>query len=154
MLDGLLIVYMVGINGTRKINKINGKWRIKMGKYKDALIEVSKDCKGYAMEWRFGKCGCSKSLQLLKELVMEKELKIELEQVKKEWEEEGFEVICSKERFEAYKQWIERRQKVSHHTSAKVVIEKDFFYIVGKFSNKYTYLLTKTFRALGRFDNE
>lgn len=71
-----------------------------------------------------------------------------LEEVKKEWEEEGFEVICSKERFEAYKQWIERHQKVSHHTSAKVVIEKDFFYIVGKFSNEYTHLLIKTFKAL------
>lgn len=71
-----------------------------------------------------------------------------LEQVQKEWEEEGFEVICSKERFEAYKQWIERHQRVSHHTSAKIVIEKDFFYIVGQFSNKYTHLLTKTFKSL------
>lgn len=61
-----------------------------MGEYKDALIEVSKDCKGYAMEWGFGKCACSKSLQLLQELVMEKELKPKLEQVKKEWEELGY----------------------------------------------------------------
>lgn len=64
-----------------------------MGKYKDALIEVSKDCKGYAMEWDFGKCSCSKSLQLLKELVMEKELKLELEDVKKEWENLGYDFI-------------------------------------------------------------
>lgn len=72
-----------------------------------------------------------------------------LEEVKKMWEEEGFEIIsCSKERFEVYKQWIERHQRVSHHTSAKVVIEKDFFYIVGQFSNKYTHLLTKTLKAL------
>ena len=79
----------------------------------------------------------------------EKEQDCTLEEVKKEWEEEGFEIIsCSKERFEVYKQWIERYQKTSHHTSAKVVIEKDFFYIVGQFSNKYTQLLTKTIKTL------
>ena len=89
----------------------------------------------------------------IKELVDKTKI-LTLEEIKQEWEEEGFEVICSKEKFEAYKQWIERRQKVSHHTSAKVVIEKDFFYIVGDFSNKYTYLLTKTFKVLGRLDDE
>lgn len=85
----------------------------------------------------------------LKEKLKEKEQNYTLEECKKMWEEEGFEIIsCSKERFEVYKQWIERHQRVSHHTSAKVVIEKDFFYIVGQFSNKYTQLLTKTFKVL------
>lgn len=73
-----------------------------------------------------------------------------LEEVKKEWEDEDFEIIsCSKEKFEVYKQWIERINHCSHHKIAKIVIEKDFFYIVGQFSNKYTQLLTKTFKALG-----
>lgn len=69
-----------------------------------------------------------------------------LEEVKKEWEDNGFEIIsCSKERFEIYKNWIEKGM----HTSAKVVIDK-YLYIVGEFSNKYIQLLTKTFRAMER----
>lgn len=67
----------------------------------------------------------------------------------KEWEEKGFEIIShTKERFEVYKQWIEKINHCSHHTSAKVVIEKDFFYIVGQFSSEYTQLLIKTLKAL------
>lgn len=73
-----------------------------------------------------------------------------LEEVKKEWEDNGFEIIsCSKKRFEVYKNWI----KKGSHTYAKVVID-DYLYIVGEFSNKYVQLLNKTFRALGRFDDK
>lgn len=78
-----------------------------------------------------------------------------LEQVKKEWENEGFEIVSfTKERIEIYKQWIERIKHCSHHTSAKICIKKDFFYITGQFSNKYTQLLTKTFKALGWYDEQ
>lgn len=76
-----------------------------------------------------------------------------LEQVQKEWENEGFEIISfKKEKIEIYKQWIERIKHCSHHRSVKICIEKDFFYIAGHFSNKYTQLLTKTFKALGWYD--
>lgn len=102
------------------------------------LLELSGDLK-----WPL----CIDSMNIFKELVDEKLAKPTEEEIIKEWEEEGFEVTYSKERFEVYKQWIERKQKTSHHTSAKVVIEKDFFYIVGKI-NKYTHLLIKTFKAL------
>lgn len=108
-------------------------------------IELNKDT-NYSKEMAY------EDLKLITDEIYrlrELEKKPTFEEVKKEWEEEGFEVICSKERFEAYKQWIERHQRVSHHTSAKIVIEKDFFYIVGQFSNKYTHLLTKTLKALG-----
>ena len=73
------------------------------------------------------------------------------EEIIKEWEDEGFEIISfTKKRIEIYKQWIERIKHCSHHTSAKIVIEKDFFFIVGQFSNKYTQLLIKTFKWLGK----
>ena len=76
-----------------------------------------------------------------------------LEQVQKEWENEGFEIISfKKEKIEIYKQWIERIKHCSHHRNVKICIEKDFFYIAGHFSNKYTQLLTKTFKALGWYD--
>lgn len=71
-----------------------------------------------------------------------------LEECIKEWEEKGFEIIShTRERFEVYKQWIERINHCSYHTSAKIVIEKDYFYIVGQF-NEYTQLLIKTLKAL------
>ena len=123
-----------------------------MGKYKDALIEVSKDCKGYAMEWGFGKCACSESLQLLKELVMEKELKIELEEVKKEWEE----VNC---------EWMETDRHIFIH-SKESFDGVTFPTIALLYKNSKTYtsqyhinieihkLLNKTLKALGWFDNE
>lgn len=105
------------------------------------LINLDDD----AMQWPL----TIDSMAIFKELVDEKINKPTLEEVKQMWEDAGFEIIsCSKEKFEVYKQWIERYQKTSHHTSAKVVIEKDFFYIVGEFSDKYTHLLTKTFKAL------
>ena len=76
-------------------------------------------------------------------------LEQKLEQIKKEWEDEGFEIIsCSKDRFEVYKQWIERTHNTNSHTYAKVVID-DHLYIVGQFSNKYIQLLIKTLITLG-----
>ena len=129
-----------------------------MNKYQEALdrIEINYcsscenlDCQRDKLKKVHCDCPFQVDIDDLQELVDE-EKSPTIEEVKKEWKEEGFEVVCSKESFEAYKQWIERHQKVSHHTSAKVVIEKDFFYIVGEFSNKYTQLLTKTFKALGR----
>ena len=88
-------------------------------------------------------------MNIFKELVDEKLNKPTLDECIKKWEEKGFEIIShTKERFEVYKQWIEKINHCSHHTSAKVVIEKDYFYIVGQFSNEYTQLLTKTLKAL------
>lgn len=69
------------------------------------------------------------------------------EQIIKLWKEAGFEIIsCTKKRFEVYKQWIHR----NHYESAKVVIEKDLFFIIGQFSNEYTQLLIKTLMTLGK----
>ena len=121
-----------------------------MNKYQEALDNYSEnvDYRDYSTKTVDI---VNESYDALQELVDQTKTST-IEEIKQDWEEEGFEVICSKERFEAYKQWIERRQKVSYHTSAKVVIEKDFFYIVGQFSNKYTHILTITFRALGWFD--
>ena len=88
-------------------------------------------------------------IETLKELVDETKTPTE-EEIIKEWENEGFEIISwEKGKIEIYKQWIERINHCGHHTSAKVVIEKDLFYIVGQFSNKYIQLLTKTFKMLG-----
>lgn len=90
------------------------------------------------------------SMNIFKELVDEKLNKPTVKEIIKKWEEKGFEIIsCSNERFEVYKQWIERINHCSHHTSAEICIEEDFFYIVGQFSNKYTQLLTRTFKWLG-----
>lgn len=76
-------------------------------------------------------------------------LEEKIEQIKNEWEDEGFEIIsCSKDRFEVYKQWIERTHNTNSHTYAKVVID-DVLYIVGQFSNKYIQLLIKTLITLG-----
>lgn len=87
---------------------------------------------------------------LLQELVDEKLAKPTKKEIKKEWENEGFEIVSfTKERIEIYKQWIERINHCSHHTFAEICIEKDFFYITGQFSNKYTQLLTKTLKWLG-----
>lgn len=69
-----------------------------------------------------------------------------LEQIKQEWEKEGFKIVsCSKERFEVYKNWIEK----GHHTYAEVAID-ECLYIVGEFSNKYIQLLIKTIKVLRR----
>ena len=95
---------------------------------------------------RYNSGTCSKDLN--KKECNYIEINPTLEQVKQEWEKEGFEIIsCSKERFEVYKNWIEK----GFHSSAKVVIDK-YLYIVGEFSNKYIELLTKTFKALGRYE--
>ena len=126
-----------------------------MGKYKDALIEVSKDCKGYAMEWGFSKGACSKSLQLLKELVMEKELKLELEDVKKEWENLGYDFIfTNSDGYDDEDDELIYLYKINR----EIFIWKDKTFSFDNDTQSLTLLehqlLSRTFKALGWFDDE